>query len=203
MDSHNEEYEGNASQRGESGEADLIELDEDDEDETADQGAQRPITTWHQSTGSQRSILTVRATPTESLDRRIGYPRRKTPGVGPITQNPPTSGRPAVLRTVSNVPVTAIPTPTHSGRATPEFDGTGLHVTRSRRNTAVGIELIIQTKAKEIIWDWTLFTNPFPDPITLTGVVADCWSDARLALGFEDFDDATPDSIDQVSSSCH
>ena len=76
-------------------------------------------------------------------------------------------------------------------------------MTRSRRNTAVGIELIIQTKAKEIIWDWTLFTNPFPDPITLTGVVADCWSDARLALGFEDFDDATPDSIDQVSSSCH
>ena len=76
-------------------------------------------------------------------------------------------------------------------------------MTRSRRNTAVGIELIIQTKAKEIIWDWTLFTNPFPDSITMTGVVADCWSDARLALGFEDFDDATPDSIDQVSSSCH
>src|SRR5437588_9546568 len=89
MDSHDEEYEDNAGQSGESEEADLIELDEDDEDETADQGAQRPITTWHQSTGSQRSILTVRATPTESLDRRIGYPRRKTPGVGPITKIPP------------------------------------------------------------------------------------------------------------------
>ena len=115
MDSHDEEYKDNASQSRESEEADLIELDEDDEDETADRGAQRPITTWHQSTGSQQSILTVRATPTESLDRRIGYPRRKTPGVGPITQNPPTSGRPAVLRKVSNVPVTPIPTPTHSG----------------------------------------------------------------------------------------
>ena len=53
MDSHDEEYEDNASQSRESEEADLIELDEDDEDETADRGAQRPITTEYQSTGSQ------------------------------------------------------------------------------------------------------------------------------------------------------
>jgi len=47
--------------------------------------------------------------------------------------------------------------------------------------------------------DWTIFVNPFPDPITLTEEVRTCWSEAQTKLGFPDFADATPPLNDQVS----
>ena len=71
---------------------------------------------------------------------------------------------------------------------------------RSRQNNAVGIELTIQNKALELIWDWRHFVNPFPDPITLTDKVNQCWSDARRILGLPNFPDTAPHSHDQVSS---
>ena len=72
-------------------------------------------------------------------------------------------------------------------------------MTSSRRNTATGIELIIQQKAREIIWDMTLFTDPFPDPFTLNEMIEECWRIARRELEFHSFGDVTPGSIKQVS----
>ena len=70
--------------------------------------------------------------------------------------------------------------------------------TSSRRNVAVGLERSILVKARDLMWDWTIFVNPFPDPITLTEEVRRCWSDARRELGFPDFGDAALPSIEQV-----
>ena len=64
---------------------------------------------------------------------------------------------------------------------------------------ATGLERTILARSRHLMWDWTIFVNPFPDPITLTEEVRTCWSDTRTKLGFPDFADATPDSNDLVS----
>jgi len=79
-----------------------------------------------------------------------------------------------------------------------EFDNGSGQRTSSRRNVAVGLERSILVKARDLIWDWTIFVNPFPDPITLTEEVRRCWRDAWSELGFPDFGDATLPSIEQV-----
>ena len=63
---------------------------------------------------------------------------------------------------------------------------------------AVGLERSILVKARDLRWDWTIFVNPFPDPITLTEEVPTCSRDARSEFGFSDFADATLPSIKQV-----
>ncbi|RPB00159.1 hypothetical protein L873DRAFT_1843128 [Choiromyces venosus 120613-1] len=47
----------------------------------------------------------------------------------------------------------------------------------------------ILAKACSLMWDWTIFVNPFPDPITRT---------EEDELGFPNFADATPPSSDQI-----
>jgi hypothetical protein len=199
MDSHDGEYEDNGSHGGESEEADFVELDADDEEQVADFGAQRPIT-WQESE-SEPSIrlLTVTPTPRAERIRYSGGPGRKTSGLLRVSQNHFAHTLPTESPAGSNLPATQTPTPNHSRPTTPEFDQAVPAVTSSRRNTAVGIELIIQIKARELMWDWTLFTDPFPDPITLIETVRTCWNDARRELGFSNFVDATPASNDQVS----
>jgi len=64
---------------------------------------------------------------------------------------------------------------------------------------ATGLERTILARSRDLIWDSTIFVNPFPDPIALTEEVRTCWSDAQTKLGFPDFADATPPSNDQVS----
>jgi len=64
---------------------------------------------------------------------------------------------------------------------------------------ATGLERSILARARDLMWDWTIFVNPFPDPITLTEEVRTYWSEARTQLGFPDFADATPGSNDQES----
>ena len=76
-------------------------------------------------------------------------------------------------------------------------DGSGQR-TSCRWNVAVGLERSILVKARDLMWDWTIFVNPVPDPITLTDEVRSCWGDARSELGFPDFADATLPSIEQV-----
>ena len=76
-------------------------------------------------------------------------------------------------------------------------DGSGQR-TGSRRNVAVGLERSILVKAPDLMWDWTIFVNPFPDPITLMEEVRRCLRDARSELGFPDFGDASLPSIEQV-----
>ena len=79
-----------------------------------------------------------------------------------------------------------------------EFDdGNGVR-TSSTRNVAVVLECSILVKASDLMWNWTIFVNPFPDPITLREELRRCWRDARSELGFPNFGDASLPSIEQV-----
>jgi len=69
----------------------------------------------------------------------------------------------------------------------------------SRQNMATGLELSILARASDLMWEWIIFANPFPDPITLTEQVRTCWSEVRPQLGPPDFAEATPASNAQVS----
>jgi len=62
-----------------------------------------------------------------------------------------------------------------------------------------GLERTILARSRDLMWDWTIFVNPFLIPITLAEEVRTCWSDARTKLGFPDFANATLPSNDQVS----
>jgi len=64
---------------------------------------------------------------------------------------------------------------------------------------ATGLECSIVLKPRDLMWEWTIFVNPFPDAISLIEAVRRCWMDARRELGFPNFAAATPASIDQVS----
>ena len=64
---------------------------------------------------------------------------------------------------------------------------------------ATGHEHSIVLQARDLMWEWSIFVNPFPDAITLTEAVRTCWKDARRELGVPNFADATPASNDQVS----
>ena len=64
---------------------------------------------------------------------------------------------------------------------------------------ATGLECSIQARARDLMWDWTIFVNQFLDTITLTKEVRTCWSEARTQVCFPNFADATQASNDQVS----
>jgi len=63
----------------------------------------------------------------------------------------------------------------------------------------IGLQRSILTKACSLMWDWTIFVYPFPDPMTLTEDVRRVWNDARRDLGFPNLADATLHSNDQAS----
>jgi len=50
---------------------------------------------------------------------------------------------------------------------------------------ATGLERSIVLKARDLMWEWTIFVNSFPDAITLTEAVRTCWKDARSEMGFQ------------------
>jgi len=197
IDSDDGEYEGQSQESQESQEENELEQHGDDEDLFADWGgAQRPI--GHEVRNSQASILTITPGNTQSSSR-IGYPGRRTPALVHISQNrfPSVvlSRSPAVLNSLATPAIT----PSHSEPTTPELESGGGERPSSRRNMAIGLERSILAKACSLMWDWTIFVNPFPDPITLTEEVHRCWNDARRELGFPNFADATPHSNDQAS----
>jgi len=80
-----------------------------------------------------------------------------------------------------------------------ELDSGGGHQASIRRNITTGLERSILARPRDLMWDWTIFVNLFPDPITRTEEVRTCWSEARTQLGFPDIADATPASNEQVS----
>lgn len=197
--SHDGEYEGNDGQSQESQESqeeNELEQDGDDEDLLADWGAQRPI--GNEFRNSQPSILTITPGNTQSSSRMIAYPVRRTPAPVHVSQNRFASAvlsrSPAVLNQLATPAITS----SHSDQI-PELDSRGGERTSSRRNMAVGLERSILAKACSLMWDWAMFVNPFPDPITLTEEVRRCWNDARNELAFPNFADATLVSNDQVS----
>jgi len=89
-------------------------------------------------------------------------------------------------------------TPSHPDPMVQEFDSGGQQAS-SRRNIATGFQRTILVRSRDLMWDWTIFVNPFPNPITLTKEVRRWWSDAWTKLGFPNFTDATLPSNGQVS----
>ena len=190
MDSQDAEYDDDGSS-----EESMEEDAEDAEDDLlADYGAQRPIETEYEFVESQPSVIMLSHPRTGRSNIRIGLPGRTTPAPGVnrshFTMLTHSSGDPSPAGS-SIIPTPGGPIPVTTQHEQPAI--------RSRRNNAVGIELTIQNKAHELMWDWTHFVNPFPDPITLTEKVHQCWSDTRRILGLPNFPDAAPHSNDQVS----
>ncbi|RPA95814.1 hypothetical protein L873DRAFT_1291050 [Choiromyces venosus 120613-1] len=143
---------------------------------------------------SQPSTLSFAVTQTQRPDIRIGLPGRKTP-VPRVSRTRYIE----VLEPSSPAGSVAAPTPIQGRSGTAQVEHANPQLIASRQNLAVGVELTIQTKARELMWDWTLFVDPLPDPVTLTERVNQCWSDARCELGLPNFADTTTSCNDQVS----
>ena len=105
------------------------------------------------------------------------------------------SRSPEVLNSLATLAIT----PRHTEPTTPELERGGGERPSRRRNVAQGLERSILAKACSLIWDWTIFVNPFLDQITVNEGVRRCWNDAPRELGSPIFADATPDSNDQAS----
>jgi len=187
LDSNDGEYEGNDGQSKESEENKLGQHG-DDMDHPSAWGAQRPI--GREFLSSQRSILTITPGNTQNSRRRISYPGRRTSAQVRVSQNGCTSAIPSCSPTDFNPLAMPVITPSHPDPTVRELDSGGQQDS-SRRNMA--------TRSRDLMWDWTIFVNPFPDPITLSEEVRTSWSDARTTLGFPDFADATPPSNNHVS----
>ncbi|PWW79727.1 hypothetical protein C7212DRAFT_360935 [Tuber magnatum] len=177
----------------------LIESGEDDE--LGDYGAQRVVPIWNEFDESQSSALSFAVTPTQTPGIRIGLPGRKTPASR-------VSRTSFIEELETSSPAESVVPPTPIQRepgTTRRLEQAGPQLISSRRNMAVGVELTIQTKARDLMWDWTLFVNLFPDPVILTEQVHQCWSVACCELGLPNFADAITSSDDQIRakhSSC-
>jgi len=152
----------------------------------------------HEVRNSQALILTITPGNTQSSSR-IGYPGRRTPAPVHISKNrfPSVvlSRSPAVLNLVATPAIT----PSHSGPTMPELECGGRERPSSGWNMPIGLERSILAKGCSQMGDWTIFVNPFPDPIPLTKEVRRYWNNARRELGFPNFADTTPHSNDQAS----
>ena len=116
-----------------------------------------------------------------------------------VSQNGFTSAIPSRSPTVLNRLATLSITASHPDLLMPELHSGRRQQASSRRNMATGLQRSILARAHELMWDWTISVNPFPDPIPLTEEVRTCWSEAWTQLGFPDFADGTPASSHQVS----
>ena len=157
---------------------------------------QRPIGCEFLS--SQRSILTITlgiptipagGLVTPERERLLKYELAKMVVHLPIPFRSPTDFNPLAMPVI---------TPSHPDPTVRELDSGG-HQASSRRNMATGLERSILARSRNPMWNWTIFVNPFPDPIPLTEEVRTWWSDAWTKLRFPDFADATPPSNHQVS----
>ena len=205
MDSDEGEYDNNDGQSevskeeedNENGEndEDVLEPGADVEDLSADWGAQRPVE--NEFLSSQRSIITITPGNSQTSGRRASYQERRTPAPIRVSQNC-TPAFLSQLPSALNPLAKPVLTQTQSGPTMREFDDRSGQRTSSRRKVAVGLERSMLVKARDQMWDWTIFMNTFPDPITLTEEVRTCWRDALSELGFPDFGDASLPTIEQV-----
>ena len=205
MDSDNGEYEDNDGQsevseeeeNGENGEndEDVLEPGADDENLSADWGAQRPVE--NEFLSSQPSIITITPGYTQTSSGRVSYQEQRTPASIRVSQNRAPAFLPR-LPAALNPLATPVLTQTQSDPTMREFDNGSGQRTSTRRNVAVRLESSILVKACDLMWDWTIFVNRFPDLITLMEEVRRCWKDARSELSFPDFADATLPSTEEV-----
>jgi len=191
MNSDDGEYEDNDGQsklseeeeddeNGENDE-DVLEPGAHDEDLSADWGAQRPVE--NEVLSSQPSIITITPGHSQTSGGRARYQERRTLAPIRVSQN----RTPAFLLPLPaalNPLATPVLTQTLSDLTMREFDNGSGQRTSSRRHVAVGLERSILVKARDQMWDWTIFMNPFPDPITLTEEVCRCWRDPGVNWAF-------------------
>jgi len=162
----------------------------EDENLSSGWGAQR--SNWYGFRESHSSILTVTPRQTRSSGRGIDYRRWEAPVLVHVSQNSFTPAIHSRLPTVLCPLETPAITPSQSGSTTPELDSVGEQHTSSRQNMATGLKRSIVLKARDLMWEWTIFVNLFPDAITLTEA-------GHRELGFANWADATPASNDQLS----
>ena len=207
MDSDDREYEDNNGQsevseeeedkeNGENDE-DILEPGADDEDLSVDWGAQRPVE--NQFLSSQPSIITITPRNSQTSGGRASYQEWRTPApirLGVCQNRPPAFL--CLLPAALNSLATPVLTQTQSDPTMQEFDDGSGQRTGIKRNVAVGLERSILVKAGDLMWEWTIFVNPFPNPITLTEEVRRCWRDAGSELVYPDFGDASLPSIEQI-----
>ena len=125
----------------------------------------------------QRSILTITPGNTQNSSGRISYPGRRMSAQVRVSHNGCTSAIPSPSPTDFNPLAMPVITPSHPDPTAWELDSGGQQAS-SRRNMATGLECTILVRSRNLIWDWTILVNPFPDPITLTEEVRTCWGDA-------------------------
>jgi len=177
---------------------DVVEPGADEEHLSAGWGAQRPVENDFLS--SQASIIKITPVHSQTSGGRASYQERRTLApirVSQIRTPAFLSWLPAALNPLA----TPLLTQTQLDPTMREFDNGSGQPTSSRRNVAEGLQRSILVKACDLMWDWTIFVNPFPDPITMTEAVRMCWRHARSELAFRDsrdFRDATLPSIEQV-----
>src|SRR5437588_12927978 len=135
----------------------------DEDIDLEDYGAQRPMTTEYEFVESQTSTLDLSATPSQRSSIQIALPGRITPA-------PQVSRAPfTILRTSTPgdlSPVGSVIATTRAGPVTAvmqQGQSASSNLIGSRRNNVIGIELTVQSKARELMWDWALFVDPFPD----------------------------------------
>ena len=193
MDTQDAEYDDDDSSE-ESMEEDTEDAEDAGNNLLGDYGAQRPIETEYEFVESQPLVISLADWPTGTSDIQTGPPGRTKPASrvsrSLFTMLTNSSGDPSPAGS-SIIPRPAGPIPVTTQHEQPPI--------RSRQNNAVGIELTIKNKARELMWDWPLFVNSFPDPITLTQKVYQCSSDVRRLLGLPNFPDTASHSSDQVS----
>ena len=204
-DSDDGEYEDNNGQSevseeeedNENGEndEDVLEPGADDVNLSAEWGAQRPVE--NEFLSSQPSIITITPGNSQTSGGRASYQERRTPAPIRLSQNHPPaflSQLPAALNPLAK----PVLTQTQSDPTMREFDNGSRQRTSSRQNLAVGLERSILVKARDLMWDWTIFVNPLLNPTTLTEEVRRCWRDAQSELGFPDFGDTSLPFIEHV-----
>jgi len=157
---------------------------------------QRPV--GHEFLSSQRSILTITSGNTQNSSGRISYRGRRTSAQVRVSQNSCTSAILSRSPTDFNPLAMLMITASHPDPTVWELDSGGQQAS-SRRNMATRLERTILDRSRDLMWDWTIFVNLFPDPISVTEEVRTCTKDAWTKLGFPTFADATPPSNDQVS----
>jgi len=90
-----------------------------------------------------------------------------------VSQNNCTSAIPSCSPTDLNPLAMSVITPSHPHSPVRELDSGGQQAS-SRGNMATGLDRTILARSRNLMCDWTIFVNPFPDPITLTEEVRTC-----------------------------
>jgi len=173
LDSNDGEYEGNDGQSEQSEQSEKNKLGQhgNDMDHPSAWGVQRPIEREFLSS-SQHWILTITSGNTWNSSWRISYPGRRTSAQVRVSQNGFTSAIPTCSPTDLNLLAMPVITPSHPDPTVRELDSGGQQAS-SRRNVANGLECTILVRSRDVMWDWTIFVNPFPNPITQTEEVPD------------------------------